>query len=351
MQRRRRPLSTAVNDATAQDFSRHRRRRRARLPSDRAAPLVKAGSARADRSQSGGRCDASSGQKRACRTTDQGRLQSRAVGSPGSRNFVQLQQVVLNLVINAVDATSHLPPAARSVAVAVSQRSDGFGELAVADNGHGLKSGDAEGCLQAVCQHQADRTGSGACNLSVHRFSAWRHAPVRSSTTRRRACGACAAAGEESRMSDLPFHVHLIDDDQRVLTALTRLLSSAGYVVEAYPDAESFLAGHKATHLAVRSSISAFRARMVSKCRAHWKPAAAPFDVLSGHGDIPASVRAMKAGALDFLVKPVDADTLLAAISHAAQVDQAKRRSLRDRRAFEERLARLTPRESCSTRS
>jgi signal transduction histidine kinase len=53
-------------------------------------------------------------------------------------NFAQLQQVVLNLVMNAVDATSHLPSTARSVEAQVSQRSDGFGELAVSDNGHGL---------------------------------------------------------------------------------------------------------------------------------------------------------------------------------------------------------------------
>jgi FixJ family two-component response regulator len=146
-------------------------------------------------------------------------------------------------------------------------------------------------------------------------------------------------------MSDLPFHVHLIDDDPRVLTALSRLLSSAGYVVEAYPDAESFLAGHKPDVPGCAVVDLSLPGKDGFEVQSALEACGRPVLFLSGHGDIPASVRAMKAGALDFLVKPVDADTLLAAVGQAAEVDQAKRRSLRDRRAFEERFARLTPRE------
>jgi len=70
-----------------------------------------------------------------------------------------------------------------------------------------------------------------------------------------------------------------------------------------------------------------------------------PVVFLSGHGDIPASVRAMKAGALDFLVKPVDADVLLAAVEQGTALDQARRRSRDQRKQLAERFARLTARE------
>ena len=144
-------------------------------------------------------------------------------------------------------------------------------------------------------------------------------------------------------MSNL--HVHLIDDDQRILTALSRLLSSAGYVVEAYADAESFLAGHRPDLPGCAVVDLSLPGKDGFAVQTALEACGRPVVFLSGQADIPASVRAMKAGALDFLVKPVDADTLLAAVGHAVEVDQARRQSLRDRRAFEQRLSRLTPRE------
>ena len=70
-----------------------------------------------------------------------------------------------------------------------------------------------------------------------------------------------------------------------------------------------------------------------------------PVIFLTGRGDIPASVKAMKAGAIDFLAKPPDASELLAAVAQALQRDSEARHERERRKIVEQRLSRLTPRE------
>ena len=70
-----------------------------------------------------------------------------------------------------------------------------------------------------------------------------------------------------------------------------------------------------------------------------------PIIFLSGHGDIASSVHAMKAGAIDFLVKPVRREKLLSAIARAEEQDTIARETRDRRNAVEMRLAKLTPRE------
>jgi FixJ family two-component response regulator len=72
---------------------------------------------------------------------------------------------------------------------------------------------------------------------------------------------------------------------------------------------------------------------------------ALPIVFLTGHGDIPMSVRAIKAGAADFLTKPVAAETLLAAVRVAIIEDASARQGRADTAQLEQRLASLTPRE------
>jgi len=74
-------------------------------------------------------------------------------------------------------------------------------------------------------------------------------------------------------------------------------------------------------------------------------PDALPVLFLTGYGDIPASVRAMKAGAVDFLTKPVDPDRLLAAVEAALVRDAEQRRHRGQIRAIQSRFDQLTPRE------
>jgi FixJ family two-component response regulator len=70
-----------------------------------------------------------------------------------------------------------------------------------------------------------------------------------------------------------------------------------------------------------------------------------PVVFLSGQGSIPATVKAMRAGALDFLEKPVEPEILLSAVDRAREFDESRRRLLDDREDFDERLGRLTRRE------
>ena len=70
-----------------------------------------------------------------------------------------------------------------------------------------------------------------------------------------------------------------------------------------------------------------------------------PIVFVSGHGDIPMSVRAIKAGATDFLTKPVQAEALVAAVRSAIEQDAAARRALADSAEIRQRVASLTPRE------
>lgn len=71
-----------------------------------------------------------------------------------------------------------------------------------------------------------------------------------------------------------------------------------------------------------------------------------PVVFLTGHGDIPMSVEAMKSGAVDFLTKPVNADDLLRAIHTAIEKDRTRRQTRAEIAEVERRLATLTPRES-----
>jgi FixJ family two-component response regulator len=73
-----------------------------------------------------------------------------------------------------------------------------------------------------------------------------------------------------------------------------------------------------------------------------WCP---PIVFLTGHGTVPMCVRAMRAGAVDFLQKPVDDEDLLAAISTAIEQDYRTRDRQRQRAALQQRVATLTPRE------
>jgi RNA polymerase sigma factor (sigma-70 family) len=70
-----------------------------------------------------------------------------------------------------------------------------------------------------------------------------------------------------------------------------------------------------------------------------------PVIIITGHGDVPMAIRAMKAGALDFIEKPFNDELLLESIRHALQRDEQQRDQQRQRAQIAERLARLTPRE------
>lgn len=141
--------------------------------------------------------------------------------------------------------------------------------------------------------------------------------------------------------------VHIVDDDASMRTALSRLLSAAGFEVRNYASAGDFLiaAGDAPTgcllldlHMPGPDGLALQGALLRRGIRL-------PTVFLSGRGDIASSVRALKAGAGDFLTKPVRAETLLAAL-RAALAAEAPQRALRDQqREVETRHATLNERE------
>ena len=148
-------------------------------------------------------------------------------------------------------------------------------------------------------------------------------------------------------MNEMTPTVYLIDDDSSILRALSRLIGTAGHRTQAYASAEDFLREHDPGQpgCAVLDlelpGIDGLE--LQQSLAAGGRPRQVIF--LSGHGDISASVRAMKAGAVDFLTKPVDATELIAAVDAALERDVQARSKVEDHDEATRRLASLTPRE------
>ncbi len=153
-------------------------------------------------------------------------------------------------------------------------------------------------------------------------------------------------------MTDIVPIVHVVDDDASVRTALTRLLQAAGYAVRAWASANAFLRagafeGRGCILLDLRmpemDGLELQQALVLQQAQAHHP--GLPIIFLTGHGDIATGVRAMKAGAVDFLTKPVERETLLAAVAHALARGSASHTVHEELLALQQRYASLTPRE------
>jgi len=147
-----------------------------------------------------------------------------------------------------------------------------------------------------------------------------------------------------------PLHtVFLVDDDASVRKALTRLMKSAGYQVEAFASARDFLEWRNAADRGSGCLVLDIRMPGLSGLDLQQELLATniqvPIIFITGHGDIPTSVKAMKSGAVDFLPKPVKDTELLHAVEQAfarADRDLLQREELDD---IQRRLESLTPRE------
>jgi FixJ family two-component response regulator len=141
--------------------------------------------------------------------------------------------------------------------------------------------------------------------------------------------------------------VFLVDDDGAVRDSLGRLLEAAGLPVERYASAEEFLAGHqpgRAGCLVLDVAMPGMSGLELADVLAT-RGIRLPIIYLTAHGDIPTSVRAMKAGAEDFFEKPVKGDALIERIHDALARDARRRDEDAISSAARERLSRLTPRE------
>jgi FixJ family two-component response regulator len=141
--------------------------------------------------------------------------------------------------------------------------------------------------------------------------------------------------------------IFLVDDDTAVLVALSRLLSTAGFPVRSYSSPRDFLddQGPDIPGVALIDVAMPGLDGLALQDRLADRGIERPIVFITGEGDIPTSVRAMKAGAVDFLTKPIDRDALLAAIGRAATQDRESRARRADIASVQSKLALLTPRE------
>jgi len=145
--------------------------------------------------------------------------------------------------------------------------------------------------------------------------------------------------------ADRPI-VFVVDDDARVREALSSLLGSAGLEVALFASATEFLNAEKPDSpacLVLDLELPDIHGLELQKELAERE--APPIVFVTGHGDIPSSVKAMKAGAVEFLSKPFGDEELLRAIDTAIVLDRAERRKRSELAALKDRYERLTPRE------
>jgi len=141
--------------------------------------------------------------------------------------------------------------------------------------------------------------------------------------------------------------VCIVDDDPSVLKALARLIGTAGYRVKTYERASVFLdsrlpRGPKCLVLDLRMpGLGGLDLQRELAARG----LILPIIFLTGHGDVPSSVEAMKAGAVDFLTKPVRGAALLEAVRSALDKDKTSLKGRRDVDSIRNRIKRLSPRE------
>ncbi len=148
-------------------------------------------------------------------------------------------------------------------------------------------------------------------------------------------------------MNNSPATIYLVDDDASFLTAVSRLLRAGGYAVQIFSSSAEFLqrpAGDTLGCVVLDLHMPGAGGLELQTALAEADDPM-PVIFLTGHGDIPTSVRAMRQGAVDFLTKPVKKEPLFEAVGRALARNVAERERRACLRALQERYDTLTPRE------
>ncbi|MDM0024387.1 response regulator [Variovorax saccharolyticus] len=282
----------------------------------------------------------------------------------------QVEQVALNLVLNAVSALQALGPARRIIRLAVCRREGGRIEFAVRDTGKGIAPDALESIFEPFWTSGQEGLGLGLaiCRSIVesHNGRIWAESNIDGGASFRVELlaapegqeAAAAALGALERpatgsseafdpvQSAAPI-VCVIDDDPAVREGIGRLLEEAGWTVATYGSADEFIDRPPSAEVACvlldnrmpGLSGQALQARLLDK------GSAPPIIFITGHGEVAAGIGAMKLGASDYLEKPVDADVLVAAVRRAAERHAAGRSQALAQVAAKKLIARLSPRE------
>lgn len=141
--------------------------------------------------------------------------------------------------------------------------------------------------------------------------------------------------------------VFVVDDDEAMRQSLKWLIESVGLQVECFDSADAFLKAYypgRAGCLLLDVRMAGMGGLELQEYLQR-QEIKIPVVIITGHGDVPMAVRAMKAGAVDFIEKPFNDEFLLEAIRKALLVDEHQRDRQRQRAEVAARLVQLTPRE------
>jgi len=144
-----------------------------------------------------------------------------------------------------------------------------------------------------------------------------------------------------------PSVVFIVDDDPAILASLESLLASEGHAVQTFGSAQAFLDAERidapgclVLDVRLRGTSGLEFQRELGRAGI-----AVPIVFITGHGDVPMSVAAMKAGAIEFLLKPFRDQDLLDAVNKGIEIDRRHRAQARQMAGLRERFATMTPRE------
>jgi FixJ family two-component response regulator/signal transduction histidine kinase len=276
----------------------------------------------------------------------------------------QIEQVGLNLLLNAASALQSGDPAQRVVRVEMSRRAGGTIALAVRDNGRGIARGELETIFDPFWTSRQEGLGLGLaiCRSIVesHNGRIWAESDPGAGTS---FCVELPEAPARPRAADAPPTMHrpevasarkssqgivcVVDDDPAVRESLGRVLEEVGWSVLGYGSADAFIAGLPTTDVACVVLDVCMPGLSGPELQLHLlEQACAPSIIfVTGYGGVAAGIGAMKRGASDYLEKPVDAKVLIAAVGRAVERHAKERRHALALVATKARVISLSSRE------
>ena len=275
---------------------------------------------------------------------------------------VPLQQVLLNLLLNAFDALCAVDDGRREVAVRASQPQPGFVQIAVHDSGKGLSPDVMARLFDPFFTTKPDGMGMGLAVartiVEAHGGRLWASNGANGGAVFQFTVPAVVGQNRLSidpdppenhipRSSGYPMKIAVIDDDAPQRSSLIRLLVSAGHEVSAFAAASDFLASPESDGFSC--VVSDLRMPGVDGLELQdtlrSKSPHVSMVFITGDADVPDSVNAMKGGAADFLEKPVKGEVLLEAMGGAVRHSDELRAAAQELDDLKVRYERLTRRE------
>jgi two-component system sensor kinase FixL len=276
-------------------------------------------------------------------------------------NKIQLQQVLLNIMVNAMEAMETIDPGDRRLLIRTHQVEPAMITISLKDSGVGFDAKLYEKLNEPF--YTTKNTGMGM-GLAISQTITASHGGQLHATNNK-GSGATfhltlpgtvlqevvedlAEDVQPTKQDSTETMIFLIDDDLSVLKAMNRLIKSSGYLAETFLTAEAFLKREPYTgygcivadlHMPGISGIDL--QRELNKLQYTM-----PIIFVTGAGDTSSGVTAMKQGAMDFLIKPVDHEKLLNLVDEAVELDRRNRDQYTRRTSAREKLAKLTSREA-----